>query len=135
MSDLVVARLGSIEFSVKAGTFSTLSRNTRWRVDKPEPMQGLGVPTSRGRADDTLTIDGTSYPGYSGNLSTVERLREAGDAGEPLLLVDGEGGIFGYWMVEGVTEKKGPFMPTGIERRADWSLTLTSVPDELEVSI
>lgn len=129
MAKLVVARLGSIEFSVPEGTFTAIARHTTWRLDIPDPLEGLGKPVARGRGSDEITIDGLVFPGLTGTLSSVERLRSAGDEGESLLLVDGEGNLYGNWFVARLNERKGPFMPTGIERRSEWTLTLIADPD------
>jgi phage protein U len=95
----------------------------------PEPLNGLGIPAVRGRRDDEITFEGVVFPGFTGTLNSVQRLRDAGDAGAPLLLVDGEGIVYGDWVVSRLSERKGPFTPTGIERRAEWSLTLVAVPE------
>lgn len=130
MAKLVVARLGSIEFSVPEGTFTEVARHTTWRLDIPDPMEGLGKPVFRGRGSDEMTIDGVVFPGYSGTLQSVQRLRDAGDAGESMLLVDGEGNLYGNWFIARINERKSPFLPTGIERRAEWTLTLMADPDD-----
>jgi phage protein U len=130
VAKLVVARLGSIEFSVPEGTFTAVARHTTWRLDLPDPMEGLGRPVSRGRGSDEITIDGLVFPGHTGTLASVQRLREAGDAGESMLLVDGEGNLYGNWFIARLNERKGPFLPTGIERRAEWTLTLNADPDD-----
>lgn len=129
---LVAARLGDIEFSVPDGSFSEIERATSWRIDTPEPIEGMGKSVHRGLEDDTITISGVAYPGFSGTLSAVERLRDAGNAGESLLLVDGEGTLYGRWWVVSVRERKGPFLPTGVPRRIEWTMTLRlDPPDEV----
>jgi hypothetical protein len=130
MSDLVVARLGSVEFSLPAGTFTQIERGTSWRVDVPDPIEGLGVPDVRGRESDEITITGIVFPGFTGTLDSVERLRDAGDAGEPLLLVDGEGTIYGSWVVRSLQEMRAEHLPSGIPRKMNWTLVLVAVPEE-----
>lgn len=126
---LAVMRLGTVEFSVKAGTFQELSRATRWRVDVPEPMDGLGVPIVRGTESDEITIRGVSFPGYSGNRSSVQRLRDLADTGKSHCLVDGELTVYGFWVIKSVNESKQEFTPTGVERKVTWDITLIADPE------
>jgi phage protein U len=130
MAELVIARLGSVEFSVLAGSFEVLQRRTTWRIDRPDPIDGMGTPVHRGRLDDAITLSGVVFPGYVGGLSSVERLRELGDGGEPQTLVDGEGTIYGRWLIESVDEEATLHTPTGKPRRLAYSVTLVAVPDE-----
>ena len=129
MSNLVVGRLGSIEFSVPEGTFTSIARATSWRIDVPEPIEGPGTPVVRGRGSDEITIEGVVFPGFTGRLNSVERLRAAGDAGQPMLLVDGEGTLYGSWVVSRLNERSDAFLPSGAKRRTEWNLTLIASPD------
>jgi hypothetical protein len=130
MADLVIARLGSVEFSLSAGSFESLRRLTRWRIDRPDPIDGMGIPVHRGRLDDSITLSGITFPGYVGSLASVERLRELGEAGEASLLVDGEGTLYGRWLVEAIEEEATLHTPTGKPRRVTYSVTLVAVPSE-----
>lgn len=130
MSSLVVARLGDIEFSLPEGSFTQIERHTSWRVDVPDPITGLGVPDVRGRESDEIRITGLVFPGITGHLDSVDRLRDAGDKGEPLLLVDGEGTIYGSWVVRSIEESRQEHLPTGLPRKMSWVLVLVAVPEE-----
>lgn len=130
MASLVVARLGSVEFSVSAGALDRLERHTRWRIDQPDPVDGMGRPTSRGRGRDEITISGVVFPGLVGRADSVERLRDLGDSGESHTLSDGEGKVYGSWMVVAVRESQTAFLPTGPARRRAYDLTLTADPDD-----
>lgn len=131
MSSLVVARLGDVEFSMPEGSFQTIERVTSWRVDVPDPLVGLGTPVVRGRESDEITLAGVVFPGIAGKLDSVERLRDAGDAGEPMLLVDGEGTIFGSWVVRSVREMQTAHLETGLPRKMEWQMALIAVPAEV----
>ncbi len=130
MAELVIARLGDVEFSVSAGSFESLRRLTRWRIDRPDPIDGMGVPVHRGRFDDSVTLSGVVFPGYVGGLSSVERIRQLGDSAQSALLVDGEGAIYGRWFVEMLEEEQTHHTPTGKPRRIAYMMTLVAVPDE-----
>lgn len=127
---LVPMRLGSIEFSITEGSFQELERSTAWRVDVAEPLEGLGKPIVRGRERDEITLQGVAYPGFSGTQDTVQRLRDAGDAGESLLLVDGALTFYGKWFIRAVSERGSAHMDTGKARRIDWTLSLVADPED-----
>src|SRR5690606_29933789 len=112
------------------GTFQDLERVMSWRVDTPEPIEGMGKSVVRGLESDEITLSGLVFPGFTGTLSSVQRLQDAGNAGESLLLVDGEGTLYGRWWIVSVRERKGPFMPTGVPRRIEWTLTLRADPPD-----
>lgn len=126
---LVVMLYGTVEFSVSSGTFTEFSRATRWHVDVPEPIGVLGIPVGRGTASDEITLRGVSFPGFSGKRDSVQRLRDLADTGKSYLLVDGEGTLYGFWIISTVNERKQGFTPTGVERKAEWDLTLIADPD------
>ena len=52
------------------------------------------------------------------------------DAGNAYALVDGAGGVFGAWVIEGVNEKGSTFIAEGLPRKIEFSLTLQRVDDE-----
>jgi phage protein U len=128
MADLVIARLGNVEFSVQAGSFESLQRRTSWRIDRPDPIDGMGTPVFRGRMGDSITLSGVVFPGYVGRLNSVERLRQLGDKGEPLMLADGEGAVYGEWLIEYLEEEATLTTPLGKPRRISYSLTLAALP-------
>lgn len=130
MAELVTMRWGDHEFSISRGTFNNFQRSTAWRIDKPEPMTGLGQPRARGKASDEITLDGVVLPGFTGDQQSVQRFRDAGDAGKAQLLVDGEGNVFGSWFLERLSESRDVHTTTGIPRKMTWSLTLTAEPEE-----
>lgn len=129
MAKLVVARLGPVEFSVPEGSFDELARDTSYRVDVPEPLEGLGSPVGRGVESDLMTIRGVVFPGFTGSQSSVQRLRDLAETGKSALLVDGAGRLYGHWMISRVSERKTMFMDPGVPRRIEYDLTLIADPD------
>lgn len=129
MAKLVVARLGPVEFSVPEGTFDELTRDTSYRVDVPEPLEGLGAPVGRGVESDIMTIRGVVFPGSTGNQSSVQRLRDLAETRKSALLVDGTGRLLGHWMISRVSERKSVFLDPGVARRIEYDLTLIADPD------
>ena len=126
---LMVARLGLVEFSVPTGTFDEITRSTRWNVDVPTPIDGLGTPVGRGQVADEMTIRGVVFPGFSGNRDSVQRLRDQADTGKSYPLTDGLGFIHGFWIISAVNERKQHFTSDGFERKVEWDISLIADPD------
>lgn len=128
MANAFVFRLGSVEFSLPEGLPTELDRNARYKVDVPEPLEGEGAPAFRGAENEEMTLRGIVFPGNTGNLQSVQRLRDEAAKGKSLLLVDGEGALYGRWFIRGVNERQSHFMVGGKPRRMEWDLALVLDP-------
>lgn len=132
---LVVYRWGTIEFSVPEGTITDLDRQTRYRIDRPDPIEGLGVPKMRGPSSDDMTFRGVIFPGISGTLRSVQRVRDAADKGESNILTDGEGEVYGNWLVESVNERQSALQAGGKPRRIEYEIAFVRDPEGLELPL
>ena len=115
--------VGPIRFGVAEGAFQRLSRELEIRTAK---MERAGAQTARqvlGR-DETLDISGLVFPEWRGGPGRVERFREIARAGEPQMLTDGTGGVWGWWLIERVTEEGSSFLANGVPQRQEFRLTL-----------
>ena len=44
---------------------------------------------------EQIDLEGIIYPEFTGGLDLTEQMKRAADKGEPLLLIDGVGGVWG----------------------------------------
>lgn len=130
MGKIVVGRLGDVEFSFQEGSMTAMERQTNWYIDRAEPIDGFGVAHARRKNYDQLRISGVVFPGTYGTAQSVQRLRDLGDTGEPQLLVDGEGTVYGYWLVSQVSESKSHLNATGVAQKSEYQLILESAGDD-----
>lgn len=128
MANAFVYRLGPVEFSLPEGLPTELERGTRFNIDKAEPLEGEGIPVFRGTVDNEMSLRGVVFPGFSGHQQSVQRLRDAGAAGKSLLLVDGDGTLYGSWFIRSVNERQSYFMAGGKPRRVEWDISLVFDP-------
>lgn len=77
-----------------------------------------------GPATDQITLDGVLFPGFSGRQSTIDGMKESGDKGEPLMLTDGMGRVYGKMVIVSIAENRSVFLDTGAARRIEFSITL-----------
>lgn len=124
MADAVPYTLGDIEFSLEKGSLASIEEQVSWYIDRAEPIDGYGVGNVRRKNYHQLRINGVVFPGYFGDADSVNRLRALGNAGKPVLLMSGEGTVYGYFLVVQVTETRSHFDPAGNARKSEWQLIL-----------
>lgn len=129
MSEVMLA-LGDFRFSTAENAYQSLRRSDAWRwatqdrIGREPAMQFVG----RGKA--TVEIDGVILPHYKGGLKQVDAMRALADKGEPLLLVDGYGNIWGRWQIERLEETQTKPLANGAPRRIEFRLSLGKYGDD-----
>ena len=121
----VMMKLGRFSFSVSTAAYQQLSRTIsyRWpaieRVGKRPARQFVGI------GNESIELSGDVYPLLRGaGVGQINAMREMAGAGEPLMLVDGMGNIWGKWCIEEIQETQGVFLPGGIPRKQSFTLRL-----------
>lgn len=117
-------QLGDFQFDLPNGVPQTLDYSADYRWEEQgrilrDPAQQFVGPGSQ-----TITLDGVMFPGFSGRQSSMEELRTIARQGEPQMLTDGLGKVYGKWAIKSVRESKGTFAPGGGAREIDFSCTL-----------
>jgi len=118
-------QLGDFQFTLANGAPQTLERVADYRWEVQERL--LREPSAQflGPGEQTITLDGILYPGFSGSQSTIQQLRDVAVKGAPLMLTDGLGRVHGKWALRRVREGQGTFMSNGAARAITFSLELT----------
>ena len=78
----------------------------------------------RDRGDETMQLPGVIYPEYRGGFQQIEAMRRIAALGQPLLLVDGLGKLWGRWVIESIDEKQSLFAAFGAPRKQEFTLSL-----------
>lgn len=63
-------------------------------------------------------------PEFAGAPTDIDTLRRMADSGRPWLLVDGQGRVWGAYVIEGVSETRTVFLQDGTPRRVDFEISL-----------
>lgn len=106
MAGPVSMSLGSFPFSAIGFSYRTVgvSLDTKWAAipvaGREDVLQWTG-PTSK-----SFSIRGVLFPIADGGLSLLQGIQAAAEAGEPMMLVSRGGNIFGYHVVERITEDR-----------------------------
>ncbi|ACS80173.1 MULTISPECIES: phage tail protein [Maridesulfovibrio] len=117
-------KLGDFIFSVDTAAYQALQRSTarRWakiqRIGKRVAHQDLGP------GDDAITLPGVIYPTYKGGLTQIDEMRKMMNAGEPLMMVDGQGNVHDKWIILSVTGNDSVFFQDGVAQQQDFSIKI-----------
>lgn len=120
----VMMQLGSFQFSIMTAVYQELIRKNEYKWPS---QHRFGQRPSRqfvGVGDETMQLPGVIYPEYRGGFQQVEAMRRIAALGQPLLLVDGLGKLWGRWVIESIDEKQSLFAAFGAPRKQEFTLSL-----------
>ena len=123
MSEIMMA-LGSYRFSLDSAAYQELRRSNAYRWQALARLQRLPAQQFLGPGSETLDIKGVIYPHYRGGFKQLDAMRAQAGKGEPLLLVDGLGFIWGQWVVLQVDETQSVLLTNGQPRKLIFQLRL-----------
>lgn len=123
MSETMMA-LGGYRFSLTSAAYQELRRSNAYRWQAQERLQRLPAQQFVGPGSETLDLKGTIYPQYRGGMTQLDLMRAQAGRGEPLLLVDGLGFIWGQWVILQVDETQTVMLTNGQPRKLEFQLRL-----------
>ncbi|EMH2073945.1 phage tail protein [Citrobacter sp. Cf084] len=123
--------LGMFVFMRQTLPYQTLQRDAeyRWpsnpRIGKRDAFQYLGP------GEETVTIAGVLYPELTGGKLTLTTVRLMAEEGRAWPLLDGNGMIYGMYVINNVSETGAMFFSDGAPRKIDFTLKLTRADESL----
>ncbi|WP_419783733.1 phage tail protein [Maridesulfovibrio sp.] len=117
-------KLGEFIFSVDTAAYQKLQRSTSRRLAKINRIGKRAAHQDLGPGDDVITLPGVIYPTYKGGLTQIDEMRKMMNAGEPLMLVDGQGNVHDKWIIANVTETDSVFFKDGVAQQQDFSIKI-----------
>jgi hypothetical protein len=124
MGASVMMQLGSFQFSITTAAYQELSRRTAYRWAQQDLYGRLPGLQFTGPGEDAMTLAGVIYPEYRGGFAQLNQMRGLAGRGVPQLMVSGQGGIMGRWVIESVDEKQATFAAEGLPRKQEFTLQL-----------
>lgn len=124
MSGPVVAALGPFAFQAHGFGLSDIGRNTDTGWAAVAVAGGMDRLQWTGGNSDSVTISGVLFPHAFGGMESLVGIRAAAEAGQPLMLVNLAGQIFGLHVVESISEDRSLLDRDGLPRRNAYRLTL-----------
>ncbi len=121
--------LGMFVFSLETLAYQEFQRQTDWRHSSTSRIGTNPARQYMGRGEDSITLPGVLLPGLAGSPLSLDTLRMMADTGKAWPLVQGDGRIFGLWVIESLSETRTLFFRDGAARRIEFNLKLTRIDD------
>lgn len=126
---LVMMTMGRFQFGIRTAAYQDLTRSTEWRWPSQERFMRGQALQYVGPGADTISLPGVIYPEWRGGAGQVEAMRAMADRGEPLMLIDGTGILWGEFVIEKVEEHQSVFAAAGIPRKQEFTVSLRRFDD------
>ncbi|WP_439357753.1 phage tail protein [Bradyrhizobium sp. DASA03007] len=120
--------------------FETIQRDAQYTWTSADRLSRDPAMQFTGPGEDNVVVDGRMFPYHFGGLSTIERMRAAGRAGKPMILVrfypltnpDGYGSeVLGNYVIRRVRTVESKIGVIGIAHKIDFTLELQRYGDDL----
>ena len=136
MSDRVMMALGDFRFETARASYQTLAFSQSWRWPEQARIGREPAHQFTGREKTEIKLSGTLYPSFGGGLADLRALRALADTGDPHLLVDGLGRVWGSWIILSVNDNRSILVDDGRPRKIGFDMTLRDYgeDDTLDVS-
>ncbi len=124
---IVMMKLGDFAFGIDTAAYQELEREYSWRWAKVERLMSKPVNQFVGPDLDAVTLRGVIYPAFARNsdgLAQVPAMKAAADKGEAMVMVDGNGRVWGDFCIERLRETQSAFMSDGSPRKVEFEITL-----------
>ncbi|QQZ36057.1 phage tail protein [Pseudomonas sp. SK2] len=121
--------LGMFVFSLETLAYQEFQRQTDWRHGSTSRIGTTPARQYMGRGEDSITLPGVLLPGLAGSPLSLDTLRMMADTGKAWPLVQGDGRIFGLWVIESLSETRTLFFRDGAARRIEFNLKLARIDD------
>ena len=83
-----------------------------------------------GPDDETTTLSGTLYPELTGGPVSLDLLHEMAATGQAFPLIQGDGVMRGYFVIERTSVTRSEFFTDGATRKIEFTMNLKRVDDD-----
>lgn len=121
--------LGPFLFSAGSAAPQRATHSSRYTWASQERLGKRPLLQYTGPGEERLGIDGTVYPEWKGGLYQMTLVRALAEQGEPQLLVDGLGMVWGMWVIHQVEQTGSVLDGKGAPRRIEFRVSLEFAED------
>lgn len=126
----MILALGEFVFSQDTALFDQLQRRRNWRHPTNDRVGARAAGQFAGPGDDTIAIGGLLIPGLIGRREALRQLATMADAGAAYTLLDGEGYVYGAYVITDLDETGRYHTAEGQARAVDFTLSLKRMDDD-----
>lgn len=116
--------LGNFRFSLNNAVFQEMRRTAEFKWPSQDRVGQRPALQFTGMGEDTIVLPGVIYPEWRGSAAAMANLRVMASKGQPYLLLDAGGNIYGRWVITNVEESRGAFAGFAVPRKIEFSVTL-----------
>ncbi len=125
MSETMMA-LGSYRFSIDSAAYQELKHSQAYRWQAQERLQRRPAMQFLGAGEESIELSGVIYPHFKGGLEQLDTMRAEANKGQPLLLVDGLGFVWGRWVITQIDEGQSFLQGNGQPLKQSFQLKLVN---------
>ncbi len=125
MSETMMA-LGSYRFSIDSAAYQELKHSQAYRWQAQERLQRRPAMQFVGAGEESIELSGVIYPHFKGGLEQLDTMRAEASKGQPLLLVDGLGFVWGQWVITQIDEGQSFLQGNGQPLKQSFQLKLVN---------
>lgn len=123
--------LGFFVFSLHTLAYQDLQRQLAWRHASTARVGARPAHQFLGPDDETLTLNGVLYPELAGTRLSLDLLQIMADTGKAWPLIQGDGMLYGHYLITGITTTGTLHFQDGAPRKIDFQLTLKRTDGDL----
>lgn len=124
----VLYMLGGIQFNVFPVNISEVEVETGADYAAKDIVGAMRTREFTGVADNKVKFSGTLFPHKFGGMSGLAALQAMAAAGQPQMLIRGDGAVFGWFVIEKVVDKHAFIDVVGVGRMIEFEIELVSSP-------
>lgn len=124
----VLFQLGGMQFSVMPVNIAEVERETGSDYAAKDVVGSARPREFTGIADEKIKLKGVLFPHKFGGGSGLAALQIMAQAGEPQMLIRGDGGVFGWYVIERVTDTHTFIDLAGVGRMIEFEIELVRTP-------
>ncbi|WP_068634891.1 phage tail protein [Thauera butanivorans] len=120
---------GMFVFELASLPFQSMEQAMGWRH---AASSRVGVRPARqflGPDDETVTLSGVLAPEITGGEPSITELREMADAGTAAPLIDGNGRVYGHFVITSLNLTRTLFFKDGSARRIEFRIGFARVDE------
>lgn len=127
-------QLGAFPFSSNTLIPKSFERDTAFSwVARPRLNRSAGQQFTGG-GEDKVKFEGVMYPaGTKTSEEQLALLRTQSKQGLPMMLVDGQGWVYGRWVVKRITEKRENLVPNSGAFKVGFTIEMEYYGEDLEL--
>ncbi|EOC1089969.1 phage tail protein [Cronobacter sakazakii] len=123
--------LGFFVFMLKTVPYQELQLQRQWRHASNSRVNARPVLQFVGPDTDTITLNGTLMPAITGGRVSMMALDQMAETGKAWPLIEGDGNIYGMFVIESINQTKKEFFRDGAPRVIEFTITLKRVDESL----